>query len=571
MSVRHPRRRPVTAIAAVLAGAALVLASGPGAQAEEVVGPPGTFTLEGAGWGHGVGMSQWGAFGMARAGYDATSIVRHYYQGTDVSPVQDDMDIRAALLYQVPRALMRAEALDPSGGAIEVTVGPTVTLGGPVDEFAFTVRGSDVGVTRTAGGQTVDLGSAPTVTVRWAGTRTPGTAPGGPTLLNVARTREGLASPGHRYRYGTVDVVPVSTSSGVRLNIVNSVRLHDEYLYGISEVSSSWPDAALQAQAMAARTYALSKVASGVRQACSCHVDDGGGPYYDQTFTGWGKASAAMGERWVAAVNATMASDVSGLAILHQGQPIRAFYHSSSGGATQSVQDVWGGTLPYVVSVPDPWMNVPENPHASWRVVVPQAQMAAAFGVPAVSSVDVVERNPSGAVKAVQATTPEGAVVRRTGPQWATALKLKSRYVRTVDGKVGPALPAEVAPTPPTAPVPAPVPDPATPAPAPEPAPPTADQPTVSLLTPAAVTVGKGQRYKVVGVVRPAKGNLRVQRQKLVGDVWKTLDTDTTNAKGRYRFVIRDAGRKAPGTYRILVLRKGNVLGVSPEFGVTLG
>ena len=108
------------------------------------------------------------------------------------------------------------------------------------------------------------------------------------------------------------------------------------------------------------------------------------------------------------------------------------------------------------------------------------------------------------------------------------------------------------------------------PTPAPEPAPPSPDQPTVSLLTPAAVTVGKGQRYKVVGIVRPAKGNLRVQRQKLVGDVWKTLDTDTTNAKGRYRFVIRDAGRKAPGTYRILVLRKGSVLGVSPEFGVTL-
>jgi SpoIID/LytB domain protein len=569
VTVRRSRRRPVTAIAAVLAGAAVLLAAGPVAQAEEAVVTPGTFTLEGAGWGHGVGMSQWGAFGMARAGHDAASIVRHYYQGTEVSPVQDDMDIRAALLYQVPRALMRSEALDPSGGSIEVTVGPTVTVGGPLDEFAFTVRGSDVGVTRTAGGQAVDLGSAPTVTVRWAGTRTPGTAVGGPTLLNVARTREGLASPGHRYRYGTVDVVPVSTSSGVRLNVVNSVRLHDEYLYGISEVSSSWPEAALQAQAMAARTYALSKVASGVRQACSCHVDDGGGPYFDQTFTGWGKASAAMGERWVAAVNATMASEVAGLAILHQGKPIRAFYHSSSGGATQSVQDVWGGTLPYVVSVPDPWMNVPENPNASWRVVVPQAQMAAAFGVPAVSSVDVVERNPSGAVKAVQATTPEGAVVRRTGPQWATALKLKSRYVRTVDGKVGPALPADVAPTPPTAPVP--VPDPAVPAPPPEPAAPSADQPTVSLLSPAAVTVGKGQRYKVVGIVRPAKGNLRVQRQKLVGDVWKTLDTDMTNAKGRYRFVIPDAGRKAPGTYRILVLRKGNVLGVSPEFGVTLG
>ena len=319
-------------------------------------------------------MSQWGAYGMAKEGFDATGIVTHYYQGTTVAPVQDDMDARINLLYQVPSARMRAEPLDPSGGAIEVTVGPTVTVGGPLDEFRFTTKAGAVGVQRLAGGQTVDLGTAPSVTVRWAGTRTPGTAAGGPTLLNVVGSGSSLDSSGHRYRYGSVEVVPVSTSSGVRLNVVNSVRVHDEYLYGISEVSSSWPMAAMQAQALAARTYALSKVASPVRQACSCHMDDGGGPYYDQTFTGWTKASSAKGERWVEAVNGTRASETTGQAILFAGQPIRAFYHSSSGGATQSVQDVWGGTLPYAVSVPDPWMQTPDNPNRSWTVVVPQAK-----------------------------------------------------------------------------------------------------------------------------------------------------------------------------------------------------
>jgi SpoIID/LytB domain protein len=556
---------------AALVVAVGAMASAP-ASAQDPAATPAQFILDGAGWGHGVGMSQWGAYGMAQAGYDAASIAAHYYSGTQILPVQDDMDIRVALMLQARHVAIRSEALEAGGGAIEVTVGPTVIVGGPADDFTFNVRGADIAVQRTAGGQTVDVGSAPVVTVRWAGTRNPGTAVGPATLANVAKTRAALATPGHRYRYGTIELVPVSTRQGVRINVVNSVRVHDEYLYGISEVSNSWPDAALQAQVLAARSYALSKIDSGVRQSCSCHVDDGGGPYFDQTFTGVAKATSPKGDRWVAAVNATHASDVTGLAILHEGKPIRAFYHSSSGGATQSVVDVWGGTLPYVVSVPDPWMRVPENPVASWQVVVPQAQMAAAFGVPAVMSVDVSQRDASGAVRAVQAVLPDGSQVSRTGPQWATALKLKSRYVNTIDGRVGAPLPAVAVPAP-AAPAPAPPADvpPADVPPAAPPAAPPADARTVSLLSPTSVAVREGGRFRVVGVVRPAKRNLQAWRQKLVGTEWKTLQQDRTNAKGRYRFTITDAGPKAPGTYRVLVVRKGVVIGVSPEFTVALG
>ena len=525
-------------------------------------GPPAQFTLDGAGFGHGVGMSQWGAYGMAKAGYDAASIVTHYYTGTQVVPAQDDMDIRVGLLFQTKRVSMRSEALDPSGGAIEVTVGPTVVVGSPLDTFTFKVRDGQVWATREAGGQTTDLGVAATASVHWAGTRTPGTAPGGPTLVNVTRNKSSLDTPGHRYRYGSIEIVPVSTKQGVELNVVNSVRIHDEYLYGISEVSSSWPEAALQAQAMASRTYAISKIDSGVRQSCSCHVDDGGGPYADQTFTGWGKASAAMGERWVAAVDATKTSDTTGNAILYNGKAIRAFYSASSGGATQDVRDVWGGELPYVVSVPDPWMKTPDNPDASWQVVVPQAKMAALFGVPAISSVDVVQRDTSGAVKAVTATFPDGQTATLSGPKFAGGLGLKSRYINTIDGRMGPPIPSsDVAAPAPAAAVPAATPE------QPAPAAPAAAA-TVSLLTPADITVRKGKRYKVVGIVRPAQGKLKVWRQRLVDGEWKTVAKERTNRKGRYRFVIRDAGKKSTGTFRVLVVRKKDVVGVSPEFAV---
>ena len=573
MSVRPSAVVRVLGIALVPA----LLLSGLGLTVSASAAPgdplPVDFALTGSGYGHAVGMSQWGAYGMAKAGFDATGIVTHYYTGTTVTPVPDDMDVRIALLHQVTAAKVRSEPLDPAGGAVEVTVGPTVTLGGPVDEFRFSVSGAQVSVQRVAGGQTVELGVAPTVTVRWAGTRTPGTAAGGPTLLDVVGPGSSLDSSGHRYRYGSVDIVPVSTSSGIRLNVVNSVRIHDEYLYGISEVSSSWPSAAQQAQVLAARTYALSKVSRGVRQSCSCHMDDGGGPYYDQTFTGWLKASSAKGSNWVDSVNATFASDTTGLAILYDGKPISAFYSASSGGATQSVKDVWGGTLPYAVSVPDPYMQDSANPERAWTVVVPQARMAKVFGTAQVASVAVTERFVSGAVKTITATLPDTTTVSRSGGQLAGALGLKSTFVTGVNGDPGAALPVAV---PTTSPVPAPVPAPAptaapVPAPAPAPAAVTVKQRTVSLLTAPAVTVARGGSYKTVGVVRPAKAGLKAWRQRLVDGQWKTVAIDRTSAKGRYRFVIRQAKPAAAGTYRVLVVRKGNVVGVSAEYTVAVG
>lgn len=551
-------------LAALGAAALLAVAVPAPAGAEEL---PASFPVAGSGYGHAVGMSQWGAYGMAKAGFAAPAIVTYYYPGTTVASVQDDMDIAVNLLYQVASTRMRAEALDPTGGGIEVTVGPTVVVGTPADEFRFAVAGAGVSVQRITNGQVADLGSAGSVTVRWAGTRAPGAAPGGPTLLNVVGPGGALDSPGHRYRFGTVTVAPVSTGAGVRLNVVNAVRIHDEYLFGISEVSSSWPDAAQQAQVLAARTYAMSKVGRGLRTACGCHVDDGGGPYADQTFTGWTKASSARGDRWVANVNATATGPTTGLAILFGGVPISAFYSASSGGATQSSKDVWGGNLPYAVSVPDPWMLHEDNPERAWTKTVTQAAMAAVFGLPAVLRVDVVERFVSGAVKRVAATAPDGTVVTRTGNQFQGALRLKSSFVTAIAGNPGVALPALPPATPPAAPAP-----PAAPVAPVAPAPPAAGvvQRRVSLLTPTAVTASPGGRYKVVGVVRPAKAGLKTWRQVLVNGEWRTVDKARTNKKGKYRFVIRDAGPRGTATYRVLVVKKKAVVGVSAEFTVTV-
>lgn len=523
-----------------------VIATAPGSPLDPC-GPPASFNVTGSGWGHGIGLSQWGAYGMANEGADAATIITHYYSGTTVSPVQDDMEIRTSLYHQVGSAQLRSESLENGGGAVEVTVGGNAVTGGPSDTFAFTVNGASVGVTKNG----ADLGSAPVVGIHWAGTRVPNTAAGGATLVNVIGPKGSFGTPGHRYRYGSIDVTAVSTSSGVKLNVVNSVRLHDEYLYGIAEVSNSWPAAALQAQVIAARSYALSKFNAGLRKACSCHVDDGDGPYSDQTFVGWAKQSSPKGEQWTAAVNATLASETQGLAALFNGQPISAFYTASTGGATTSVKDVWGGDLPYAVSVDDHWSLNGDNPNANWSVTLSQATAAKAFGVPGVWKLDVSERYAGGAAKTVTATLQDGTQKSISGSAFRSALGLKSQYVTAIDGQAGAA---------PAAPGAAPAADAAAP---PAAAPSSASTVSMKLST---SKPREGRSIRFTGQVSPKTKGLVVERQMMVNGQWTVKAKTTTNRKGKYSFTIKKAvPAGASYTYRVVVYANGAPIATGPE------
>jgi SpoIID/LytB domain protein len=389
---------------------------------------PSSFSFTGSGFGHGVGMSQWGAYGMALAGSSAAQIVQHYYTGTAVMPVTDSQDIRVNIAHAKPTVYLRAEALAAGGGGLVVTVtGAPAVLGDASDVFAVNAGAGSVTVTRTRAGVTTPVGTGPGVTVTWAGTRYAGAAGAVPTVLDVATTVTGLAGSGHRYRYGFVDIAPATTTS-TTLEVVNSVRLHDEYLLGIGEVSNSWPMAALQAQVLASRTYALAR--TSVRAACRCQVDNGAGPYYDQTFAGWSKESGPLGANWQAAVASTWASPATGYAILYGGRPITAFYFSSSGGSTQSSQDVWVTSLPYAVSVDDHWAMVAANPYRTWVPRVrTQAQVAAAFALPDVVRIDLSARTAGGGVKVAVAWSSTGATASLTGESLRSRLGLPGTWV----------------------------------------------------------------------------------------------------------------------------------------------
>ena len=508
-------------------------------------GAPESFTLTGAGFGHGVGMSQYGALAMAKAGMDATSIVTHYYQGTSVTPVQDDMPIRVNLEYQKKTIQVRGEAVE-GDGTVQANLGGSVVTAAPGESFSFTGNGGAVQAAKVSGGARQELGSFPSASLTWSG------------IANVVAGGGNFDSPGHRYRYGSIEITPTGSSAQTRLNAVNVLRLRDEYLYGIAEMSSSWPDAALQAQALAARTYALSSMASGVRGACNCHVDDGNGPYSDQVFAGWAKQSGPQGGRWVNAVNATHASPNTGLAIMFDGKPIRAFYSSSNGGASQSSADEWGGDLPYVRSVADPWSLSEDNPNRSWTVTVAQADMARAFGVGDVFKLEIAERDPSGVAKSVRATLADGSTVSRSGGQLRRALGLKSAFINAVDGSAGVPVSAPQAPSTPAAPA--------------EPAQPTVVyERQVQMLTPVDSQVKALQSFTVRAKVTPRTKGLRVWLQRLDNGEWVTVKRSRTKAKGNATFSKVEAW--PPNTtqeYRVVVVRKKQPIGVGETFRVSV-
>ncbi len=216
-----------------------------------------------------------------------------------------------------------------------------------------------------------------------------------------------------------------------RLEVVNVLRLHDEYLAGIAEVSASWPAAALQAQAIAARSYALSRTKQ--RSGCRCHVDDGSGPYYDQTFHGYAREISTQGGRWVKAVRDTATGSGDGLAVTYRGDPIPAFYFASSGGRTSNSEDVWGGRYQWARSVDDHWsVQAAKNPDRQWRAVRSHTQLAAAFGLASVAQVVIDSRYVSGAVKTATATSRSGKQATLSGSTLRSRLGLRSTWVTTI-------------------------------------------------------------------------------------------------------------------------------------------
>jgi SpoIID/LytB domain protein len=375
-------------------------------------------------------MSQIGARGLALAGDTATAIINYFYPGSEVLPLTDDQILRVNVGHQLTAASLKS---DTPGMSLQLISGDGtepqfISVLAAKDSVRLSVSNKQVAITTTQVGITTILTPVDTLTIRWSGTRY---LAGPDSVLSLTHSKKTT-----RYRYGQIQVKVIKDAKlGNRLAILNQVRLHDEYLWGISEVPSSWPAAALEAQAIASRSYAMSKVGK-IQKSCDCELYS---TISDQNFAGYAKeAEPRWGQIWKAAVSRTSISETTGLTVTRSSLPIRTYFGSSTGGVTETSKNAWGSDVGYTFSVSDPWSLDPKlNPNFfNCKRDVAQSVLASAFGLPDVVSVKILTLNETGTVKVIEAKSSTGKKVKLSGETFRSRSKLPSTWFAPSDEKL---------------------------------------------------------------------------------------------------------------------------------------
>jgi len=379
--------------------AALISSAAP-AQATEI---PPTFEFTGNGYGHGVGMSQIGAKARAVSGESATAILNYYFKDVLIAPYADTHTIRVNIAHLVKSVAFTTHS---PGARIEVFEGD---IGNSIQSLPITTFATKKKATFTSAA----LSKQKALTLRWVGENP------------IITMTQGSVSTKYKYGYITLKVVKGA------IEVTNTLALRDEYLWGISEVPSSWPASMLEAQAIASRSFALSKLGV-IRPSCDCQVFS---HISDQNFVGYSKESEPrFGRLWKDAVSRTIIDTSTSLVVLSNGKPAQTYFFSSSGGATQTTLDAWGGATTYTQSVPDSAsVDVKLNPRfASWKASSTQELVAKAFLLPDVVSLEILSRNQAGAVTYIAATSSDGVTKKIRGDTFRSRAKLPSPWFSLV-------------------------------------------------------------------------------------------------------------------------------------------
>jgi len=355
---------------------------------------PVRFIITGSGFGHGVGLSQIGAEGLALEGKSATDILTYYFPGTQVTTAPITQSIRVNIAHQSTYQAITGTSLQLYKG--DLTTTPIAVPQGAT--LKFSMVGKVISPTITLkGSPTVIVPSGALFSVKWDG------------VVKVA---------GISLKYGSVALRAVAS----KMEVTTTLALDTEYIYGISEMSSAWPTAAIQSQAIASRTYGLARIAT-IRKECDCNVYS---TIYDQNFVGYSKESEPLiGALWKAAVDAT-----AGMTVTYNNAPINVYFFSSSGGMTQRSEDVWGTAYPYLTNVADPYsLDLVLNPtYSHWQRVINQKDMSAAFGLPDVATIAIDARTPSNSVISLTATSSTGVKATLLVGVFKTKLKIPASW-----------------------------------------------------------------------------------------------------------------------------------------------
>jgi SpoIID/LytB domain protein len=314
----------------------------------------GVFRMQGSGWGHGRGMSQWGAHQAASMGVEHSTILAFYYPGTVLERLAPSQ-IRVLLAADTGRDLV---VRGTPGLTVRQAGGEAIQL--PVTPGRCTRPATRWRVRATKAGMNLAAYCGKWRKVdRVVGGTAEFAVPDG-----LVGTQNGSVRRGYR---GTVTAIRTGSRS---VQVVNTVPM-EQYLRPVvaAEVSASWPVEALRAQAVAARSYA----AHGAQGRAKKSFD-----VYDST-----RSQAYPGAVWYNSswrvirtrehptTDAAIA-DTAGLHLTHGGKPALTQFSSSNGGVTAA------SPLTYLRVTADPWDAAEKkNPRLSWTDTVTAAQLRA--------------------------------------------------------------------------------------------------------------------------------------------------------------------------------------------------
>jgi stage II sporulation protein D len=465
-------RKPVLAIVTAL----VVAAAAPAAHAATKL------TITGAGFGHGIGMSQYGTYGYSLHLKSYDFILGHYYTGTTLGALDSNPEVKV-LLQGSRKSISFTGALNAGDEKLD----PAQT---------YTVRRSAAGLgLRNATGESV------------------GTVAGALRVdapVDQALRLKGTSVPG--IRDGLYRGSLLISAAGSGLVAVNALDLED-YVRGVvsGESPSAWPTEALKAQAVAARTYAVTSHAGGA-------VFDQYADTRSQVYRG----VAAETPNTDAAVQAT-----KGQVVTYAGQPVTTYFFSTSGGETESVENSFVGSQPkpWLKAVEDPFDSVsPKHRWGPYRFTAAQVQRKLhRYLQGRFKRIKVLQRGVSPRVVRAQ-VVGTGGVTNVTGPQLRSAFGLYDTWAffTSVTSKASKPKATKKPPTP---------------APAGDPS---------GGVAPVA-RAASAHATRLEGTIAPARTGRWVRVERRVGTRWVPASDARVLRGGRYSVAV--AG---PGVYRVV-------------------
>jgi stage II sporulation protein D len=299
VSVNRTIANKLRALVAICAAGLALLSIYPLAATASV-----SWIVHGRGFGHGVGMSAYGAYGYAEHGRNYRFILGHYFTGTTVGTVQG---------AQVVRVLLGIEA-------------------------------GDVGFSGASSACGIRLDPSRSYEAHRSGTGVVLRSSGGKRLANCGRKLRAAGAGkvtigGYGSYRGALETVATESQAG-SLNVVNALAL-EQYVKGVmpNEVPPSWPTEELKAQAVAVRSIAL--------------TGDVGGNGFDLYSDTRSQVYKGLESEYASTNDAVAAT--RGQVVMYGGKVAQTLYSACSGGHTESAVNVFGSPVPYLVGVPDPY------------------------------------------------------------------------------------------------------------------------------------------------------------------------------------------------------------------------